>query len=348
MNTTGTFNLAIGYQSLKSNTEGFGNISIGSSALLNNIVGINNIALGTNTLSSNANGYSNIAVGHDSLTQNTDGYENTAVGQSALTVNSTGDHNTAIGSGALFWNTVGTFNTATGYHALFGNDTGLENTAFGNNALAFNQTGNYNTALGSYAGYNTEYNGTTCLGYNAAVTNDNQVQLGNSGTTTYVYGTVQNRSDLRDKADVRDTLLGLNFINSLRPVDYKWDMREDYRSEMPVKPLLPTTATVEEIKASDDTHKVVVAAYIEANKLANLTNDGSKKRSRYHHGLIAQEVQQVIETTAIDFGGFQDHAASGGEDVMSIGYDELIAPLIKAVQELSAKVIQLETQLANK
>ena len=46
--------------------------------------------------------------------------------------------------------------------------------------------------------------------------------------TTYVYGTVQNRSDSRDKADVRDTVLGLDFINKLRPVDFKWDLREQY------------------------------------------------------------------------------------------------------------------------
>jgi len=32
---------------------------------------------------------------------------------------------------------------------------------------------------------------------------------------------VQNRSDANDKADVRPTVLGLDFINSLRPVDFK-------------------------------------------------------------------------------------------------------------------------------
>src|SRR3546814_19982385 len=61
---------------------------------------------------------------------------------------------------------------------------------------------------------------------------------------------------------------------------------------------------------------------------------GSEKRARFHHGLIAQEVA----ASGYDFGGLQDHSIKGGDDVLSIGYDELIGPLIKAVQELSAEV----------
>ena len=38
-----------------------------------------------------------------------------------------------------------------------------------------------------------------------------------------------------------------------------------------------------------------------------------------------------------DFGGYQDHKVAGGEDVLSIGYDELIGPLIKALQEVNQK-----------
>ena len=47
----------------------------------------------------------------------------------------------------------------------------------------------------------------------------------------------------------------------------------------------------------------------------------------------------------IDFAGFQDHKINGGEDVLSIGYLELICPLIKAIQELSNKVSELESKL---
>src|SRR3546814_18058577 len=64
---------------------------------------------------------------------------------------------------------------------------------------------------------------------------------------------------------------------------------------------------------------------------------GSEKRARFHHGLIAQEVA----ASGYDFGGLQDHSIKGGDDVLSIGYDELIGPLIKAVKELSAEVYAL-------
>ena len=146
-------------------------------------------------------------------------------------------------------------------------------------------------------------------------TGSNQVQLGNSATTTFAFGAVQDRSDARDKADIRDTQLGLNFITALRPVDYKWDMREDYRTDR-------------------------------NQTLLELTHDGTHKRSRYHHGLIAQEVKAVVEAQGIDFGGYQDHKIKGGDDVLSLGYGELIAPMIKAIQELTARLEAAEAEIA--
>jgi len=44
-----------------------------------------------------------------------------------------------------------------------------------------------------------------------------------------------------------------------------------------------------------------------------------------------------------DFGGFQDHSINGGKDVLSLGYEEFIAPMVRAIQELSAKIVELET-----
>jgi hypothetical protein len=78
-----------------------------------------------------------------------------------------------------------------------------------------------------------------------------------------------------------------------------------------------------------------VAAWQAAVKLGKITHDGSKKRRRFHHGLIAQEVAEVIAQTGIDFGGYQDHTLYGGDDTLSLGHEEFIAPLIKAVQELA-------------
>lgn len=237
---------------------------------------------------------------------------NTATGGGALFSNTTGTDNTANGNGALVLNTTGVNNAALGSVSLASNTTGINNTAIGMGALYSAVSLNNNTAIGKDAlAGNTLYSNCSGLGADTVVSANNQVQLGNYLTTTYVYGTVQNRSDLRDKAEVRDTVLGLDFINELRPVDYKWDMREDYRTEI-------------------------------NSQLSELTHDGTHTRSRFHHGLIAQEVQDVIEASGVDFGGFQDHKVGGGDDVLSIGYDELIAPMIKAIQELTARINALE------
>lgn len=166
-------------------------------------------------------------------------------------------------------------------------------TAIGYNALASTGAGITNS---------------TGVGANSTVTGSNQVQLGDSATTTYAYGAVQSRSDERDKTEIRDTLLGLDFINSLRAVDYKWDFREDYL-DTPLK-----------------------------SNIRDAVKDGSKKRNRFHHGLIAQEVKATAEKLGVDFGGYQDHSINGGHDVKSLGYEEFIGPIIKAIQEVDAKV----------
>ena len=191
-----------------------------------------------------------------------------------------------------------------------------------------NNVGSYQaTYIGGGAGQATAYFNVTALGYSSTNNQNNQVQLGNSSTTTYVYGTVQNRSDLRDKTDVRDTTLGTNFIMSLRPVDYKWDMRDDYK---PAMPLPPKEFTGELEQANYQTE---LTAWREASKLGNIVRDGSKKRTRYHHGFIAQEVMALNS----GFGGVQDATVKGGEEILALGYDELIAPLVKAFQELKTE-----------
>ena len=253
-----------------------------------------NISIGQEALKSANNSTSaksNIAIGYFSLESNTSSNENIGIGVNALTGLINGDNNIGIGinAGALIYNGYG------------------------------------NIIIGGHLYFQDNINQTVAIGGDA-VTGSDQFQLGNSNHTVYCYGSVQNRSDIRDKADIRDTALGLDFINKLRPVDYKWDMREDYREKQ-----------IPEFEDEESKNE-----WIERNKLSNIQHDGTHTRSRYHHGLIAQEVQQIIDETGIDFGGFQDHSINGGEDVLSIGYSELIAPLIKAVQELSSKLKKLE------
>jgi len=96
-----------------------------------------------------------------------------------------------------------------------------------------------------------------------------------------------------------------------------------------------------DIVESEDENGKSIPTHVEHSK------DGSRKRSRYHHGLIAQEVKEMLDAKGIDFGGYQDHSVAGGKDVLTIGYDELVGPLIKAVQELSNQVKALSLELAD-
>lgn len=277
-----------------------------------------NTIFGANVLNSNTTGERQTVVGHEATFSNTSGSSTTAVGYASLYFQTTGSENTAIGDSALSNVTTGGQNTGVGYSALAGLTTGSENSGLG-----------YLTTMGAGGRINC-----SLIGYSTAVTGDNQVQLGNASTTTYVYGTVQNRSDARDKADIRDTQLGLNFINALRPVDYKWDIREDYKGKPPKRSDYET----------EEAFNAAVQQWFNID-FNSLTNNGTHKRTRYHHGLVAQEVKQVLDAQGIDFGGYQDHSINGGADVLSIGYDELIAPLIKSVQELTARLEAAEATI---
>lgn len=238
------------------------------------------------------------SVGSAALGAATNGTSNTAVGRRALATLTGGSQSTAVGVNAGAAAVGADGNTFVGFNAGI-QITGSRNTGIGRNALISSPAGITNSSA---------------LGDGAFVNGSNEVQLGNSATTTYVYGAVGSRSDARDKADVRDTVLGLDFIMRLRPVDFRWNYREDY-----AKPAdLPEDAVWEEPKPA------------------------SRKRTRFHHGFIAQEVAAVAAGIGTDFGGYQDHTIAGGGDVRTLGYDEMIAPMVKAIQALAARIDALE------
>ena len=226
----------------------------------------------------------------------------------AHTVGNEGYNNTIVGYRALYKNTIGRNNTVVGCVALNKNTTGRNNTALGHSSLRFMQDGSNAITLKNCTG----------LGYDTRVSGDNQVQLGNSATTVYTYGVVHKRSDARDKTDIEDSDLGLSFITSLRPVKFIWDYREDYFDFVEI-----------------DGKEI----------LTSVPKDGSRKRTRPHYGLIAQEVKTVLDTIGKDFGGYQDHSVSGGNDTLSLGYAEFIAPMIKAIQELKIENDKLKVRI---
>lgn len=61
---------------------------------------------------------------------------------------------------------------------------------------------------------------------------------------------------------------------------------------------------------------------------------------RRHYGLVAQEVKQVLDAAGAEFGGYEE-----GEK-LGLNYAQFVAPLIRAVQELSAQVAELRGEYA--
>ncbi|MDH3267506.1 MAG: tail fiber domain-containing protein [Ignavibacteria bacterium] len=231
--TTGYSNTALGYSSLVSNTSGYQNTSLGTNSLIANTIGFNNTASGYNSLYWNSTGNSNSAFGDYSLYNNTTGTSNTAVGHESLAENTTGTSNTAVGSAALTFNITGSENTAFGYHSLLHNFSGFQNTAVGHHSLE-NNNGNYNTALGYNAGstVSTGLN-LTLIGIDAnpsSPTALDQITLGN-GFVSSLRCNVQNissLSDARDKKNIKELNLGIDFLMKIKPRLFNWDKREWY------------------------------------------------------------------------------------------------------------------------
>lgn len=253
-NSSGNHNTAVGSHALFNSNSNY-NSALGTSALENNLDGYSNTAIGAHTLSQNTSGFGNTGSGQAALGLNTTGGENTAIGFYTLMRNSVASKNTAIGANALAGQSYDnsgnfnfpwdTFNTAIGYSALvYNNPTsdkdGAYNTAVGAQTLLGNLIGSFNTATGFYAGQtNTTGNNNTYLGANtdttdgtlsnvtaigsgAKVNASNKVRIGNNSVTV-IEGQVawSNPSDIRLKKDVIDVTYGLDFINQLRPVEFR-------------------------------------------------------------------------------------------------------------------------------
>jgi hypothetical protein len=321
--TTGSANIGLGGDVLAAIRNGASNVGLGKNALKATTTGNNNIAIGTDALLRNISGSSSIAIGHQALTDATGGQFNTGIGYQA-----------AIGSG---YDYSTAFGVSTRVDANYGASIGTRTLV----------QADYGAAFGTDAKVLTGGTGSVAIGKNAQTGDADVIQLGTSGTVVRAFNFVTTPSDIRDKTDVRDTTLGLDFITALRPVDYRYDFREDYRPDAPAQPGPDAT------QADQAAWAEAFAGWAERGKLANLRHDGTRKRTRFHHGLIAQEVEALLVERGIDFGGFQDGTVNGGDDRKVLAYSELIAPLIKAVQELVerddlavARIAELEARLA--
>jgi trimeric autotransporter adhesin len=314
-NTTGAHNVAIGYQVLHDNTTGNNNIAIGGYVLDACTSGAYNIGIGAGSLTTTTVGSGNIGIGYAALNKVNGGINNTATGTFAAYKN-TADNNTVFGAFALQDNTSGINLTAVGFRALQ-KSTGGNNTAIGASALLSVVTGQYNTAIGAFADVDSSSSSArTALGYGAICLNDNTVRCGRVSTDTLRGYNYTADSDIRLKENIQDLSLGLNFINKLRPVSYKWKDK---------------IVRGEEIKYHRN-H----AGFI-AQEIGKTLKDFNTDLGLYQDSAIGNKVTNEIE---IDFNDFKEP-----NDLKGYSPEQLLAITVKAIQELSAKVKKLETKL---
>lgn len=308
-NTTGTGNTAVGYEALYNNTA-TNCTALGNNALLENTAGTANTAVGANALYSNTTGSQNSAFGPYALYSNTSGYYNVALGSSTLYYNTTGIHDVACGYFSLADNTSGICNSAYGFFSLYNNDSGSQNVGIGDSALYNNTTGSNNTGVGYNAGpasSSTNLSNSTAIGNGATTTASNQVVIGNSSVTSiggYVAWT--NFSDGRFKKNIQDNVPGLAFIKLLRPITYNLDING-----------------VNSFSHDGKTSNTSATDQVAIRQKEKIT----------YTGFVAQEVETAAKKVNYDFSGVA--VPQNDKDLYGLRYSDFVAPLVKAVQDLS-------------
>lgn len=291
--TSGTTNTAVGYQASQTLTTANDTTAVGHGALnANNATG--NTAVGKSALVINTSGTGNTAVGRSTLSLNISGVENTAVGENALLA-STGNSSVAMGKNALQALTSGANCTGIGHSALL-SATGTANTSLGFETGLGITTGDSNTMIGFRANTTLASQNSSSLGNTATCTASNQITLGNASIATLrcQQTTITALSDRRDKTDIQDLDLGLDFIKSVKVRKYVWDRRDGSGSGTP------------------------------------------------EAGIIAQELQDLQSEFNADW---LNMVLEVDPDRLEAAPFKMFFPLIKAVQELSAKVAILESKL---
>lgn len=209
-------NTSIGFFSLTKNTLGSNNTTLGYYALKENITGSNNISIGPNSLSSNKASNANLAIGSVSLNLHTSGDGNIAIGHNSMYKDENSSETIAIGYNSLY-NLKSGLNTALGTRTLFQNVNGYYNTAIGDGAGSLITGGTNNI----FIGHNSQ--GSSTNASNEITLGDANIRVIRSAVTS-----ITSLSDARDKKNIQDLSIGLNFLQSLKPRSFQWDKREWY------------------------------------------------------------------------------------------------------------------------
>lgn len=327
-------NSAFGVSSLRGNNpvtyQGYENTAFGYLSLFSVTNGSKNSAFGYRSMYSNTIGKENSSFGSSSLLNNTSGSYNSAFGESSLLLNSTGDSNSVFGSQSMVNNTTGYENSAFGYRSLFANTTGSLNNAFGTNAMRLNVTGSNNNAMGTnalYSNFSGSYN--IALGYASlysCVNGINNIAIGYNSGSNIISGS--NNCTIGYNAFVPNGNLDNQMRMGNTDITYAYMPSSSYiSSDLRLK---------HSIKDSD-----LGLQFITALRPVSYTrnNDISGKTE---FGFIAQEVDELLKNTGVLNSGIINVDDNG---IYSLRYNDLLAPTVKALQQLSEENKQLTEEI---
>jgi len=312
-NTTGTLNTAMGSYALATATTADNNTGLGYSALYLCTTGANNTAVGRASGQNVTTGAQNTYIGAEAGDAATTGANNTGVGYEALGKLTTGADNVGVGRAAALDYTTGTGNVAVGVEALENGTTGSNNVAVGKQAGRSVTTGGNLLMLGTSSGHTGSPGG-------ALTSGNNEVTIGNGDHSKInVQVSLSVASDERDKTDFKPLSAGLDFVNQLTPYTYYWDKRHKYI----------------DWDANPDAD------------LNSITHDGTHKEDWLDVGFKAQDVVALEKTINHNLSDKTNLTTSLSHDgkQYALQYEKFVPILVKAVQELSAKVEELESKL---
>jgi trimeric autotransporter adhesin len=205
-------------------------------------------------------------------------------------------------------------NTIVGTQAASSMTTGYENTCIGTFAGDAITTGNNNIIIGVSVDPNSATD-VHVIAIGVGITGaPNDFTFGKAGNVVFndfdTDAAWTRSSDERLKKNITDQTLGLDFINDLRTVKYKWKANDE---------LDASDSQLAHLRETDD----------DGNIINYMNTDATM------HNFIAQEVKAALDTAGVSsFGGWkEDHYG-----VQQVSREMFVIPLVKAVQELSTKL----------
>jgi trimeric autotransporter adhesin len=303
--TPNTGSTALGKSILVASSLGNDTVMVGDNVLKNAVGAEKSVVIGKGSCENSTNGpqYS-VAIGFNAMKESGESVGNTAIGYQALyNSDSLAGSNTAVGKDSLLNSTTGSSNTAIGSESGKNNTTGYSNTFVGALAGSAVTTGDGNVFVGLNAGgFNnvSSFTGTNCIALGSSsnpstLTVNNEITLGNSDHTVIraAVTSITSLSDARDKKEIEELPVGLEFIKKLKPVKFVWDDRDE--------------------KGRHDVKDF---------------------------GFIAQDLKKAQED--IELANTLKLVYESNPDKLEASYGKLVPILVKAIQDLSAKVEALE------